>query len=79
MRPSPSLIAHMHNDLHCSCGPHLRASLPPCLGPQNHFLIATKTISAEVYVFDYSKHPSKPASGAGECRCLCRHRLWLGS
>ena len=27
-------------------------------------MIATKTISAEVYVFDYSKHPSKPASGA---------------
>jgi hypothetical protein len=31
---------------------------------QNHFMIATKTISAEVYVFDYSKHPSKPAAGA---------------
>ena len=46
--------------------------------PQNHFLIATKTISAEVYVFDYSKHPSKPAAGARECRCLCRHRLCLG-
>lgn len=29
--------------------------------PQNHFLIATKTVSANVYVFDYSKHPSKPA------------------
>ncbi|KAL6779612.1 NURF55 [Auxenochlorella protothecoides x Auxenochlorella symbiontica] len=29
--------------------------------PQNHFLIATKTVSADVYVFDYSKHPSKPA------------------
>lgn len=28
--------------------------------PQNNFIIATKTISAEVYVFDYSKHPSKP-------------------
>jgi hypothetical protein len=26
-------------------------------------MIATKTISAEVYVFDYSKHPSKPAAG----------------
>lgn len=31
--------------------------------PQNHFLIATKTVSADVYVFDYSKHPSKPAPG----------------
>ena len=28
--------------------------------PQNPFLIATKTISADVYVFDYSRHPSKP-------------------
>ncbi|EMS68082.1 WD-40 repeat-containing protein MSI1 [Triticum urartu] len=28
--------------------------------PQNSFIIATKTVSAEVYVFDYSKHPSKP-------------------
>lgn len=28
--------------------------------PQNQFLIATKTVSAEVYLFDYSKHPSKP-------------------
>jgi hypothetical protein len=29
--------------------------------PQNKFLIATKTPHADVYVFDYSKHPSKPA------------------
>lgn len=29
--------------------------------PQNTFVIATKTVSAEVYVFDYSKHPSKPS------------------
>lgn len=28
--------------------------------PQNPFIIATKTVNAEVYVFDYSKHPSKP-------------------
>ncbi|KAG2310857.1 hypothetical protein Bca4012_025362 [Brassica carinata] len=28
--------------------------------PQNPFLIATKTVNAEVYVFDYSKHPSQP-------------------
>ncbi|CAI7793922.1 unnamed protein product [Closterium sp. NIES-53] len=28
--------------------------------PQNPFLIATKTVSAEVFVFDYSRHPSKP-------------------
>jgi len=31
--------------------------------PQSPFLIATKTVSAAVYVFDYSKHPSKPAKG----------------
>lgn len=29
--------------------------------PQNPFLIATKTVSAEVFVFDYSKHDSKPS------------------
>eukprot|EP00955_Chlamydomonas_euryale_P113823 366237-Chlamydomonas_euryale.AAC.3 len=44
---------------------------PVCLAPppiaQNPFLIATKTISADVYVFDYSKHPSKPAPD-GKCR-----------
>lgn len=34
--------------------------------PQNPFIIATKTVSAEVYVFDYSKHPSKPPQ---EGRC----------
>ncbi|KAL6051479.1 Histone-binding protein RBBP4 or subunit C of CAF1 complex [Balamuthia mandrillaris] len=28
--------------------------------PQNHSMIATKTVSAEVYVFDYTKHPSTP-------------------
>ncbi|KAG1663769.1 hypothetical protein FOA52_011820 [Chlamydomonas sp. UWO 241] len=35
--------------------------------PQNPFLIATKAVSADVYVFDYSKHPSKPAAD-GVCR-----------
>ncbi|KAJ7544739.1 hypothetical protein O6H91_09G091100 [Diphasiastrum complanatum] len=34
--------------------------------PQNPFIIATKTVSAEVYVFDYSKHPSKPPQ-EGHC------------
>lgn len=34
--------------------------------PQNPFIIATKTVSAQVYVFDYSKHPSKPDPG-GKC------------
>uniref|UniRef100_A0A0D6QYT2 Histone-binding protein RBBP4-like N-terminal domain-containing protein n=1 Tax=Araucaria cunninghamii TaxID=56994 RepID=A0A0D6QYT2_ARACU len=33
--------------------------------PQNNFIIATKTVSAEVYVFDYSKHPSKPPQDGG--------------
>ena len=28
--------------------------------PQNPYLIATKSISAEAYIFDCSKHPSKP-------------------
>lgn len=35
--------------------------------PQDKFIIATKTISADVFVFDYSKHPSKP-SPDGVCR-----------
>jgi len=35
--------------------------------PQNPYLIATKSISSEVYVFDWSKHSSKPkANGAFE-------------
>lgn len=34
--------------------------------PFNKFLIATKTVCAEVYVFDYSKHPSKPLPD-GKC------------
>ncbi|GIL46834.1 hypothetical protein Vafri_3710 [Volvox africanus] len=40
--------------------------------PQDKFIIATKTISADVYVFDYSKHPSKPQSDG-----LCRPNLVL--
>lgn len=28
--------------------------------PQNPCIIATKTVSSDVYVFDYTKHPSKP-------------------
>eukprot|EP00250_Pteridium_aquilinum_P013719 c21529_g1_i2 orf=300-1604(-) len=31
--------------------------------PQNPAIIATKTVSAEVYIFDYTKHPSKPSQG----------------
>ncbi len=41
--------------------------------PQDKFLIATKTVSADVYVFDYSKHPSKaPADG------VCAEQLCAG-
>lgn len=32
--------------------------------PDNPCVIATKTISGEVHIFDYTKHPSQPASGA---------------
>ncbi len=35
--------------------------------PQNPFIIATKTVSADVNVFDYSKHTSKPAPD-GKCK-----------
>ncbi len=34
--------------------------------PQSPFIIATKTPSAEVLVFDYSKHPSRPGMFTGE-------------
>ena len=34
--------------------------------PQNACIIATKTPTADVLVFDYTKHPSKP----GELFCL---------
>ena len=39
--------------------------------PQNSFWIATKTVSGEVHVFDYSKHPSQPADDTvrPEIRC----------
>lgn len=30
--------------------------------PQNPYLIATKSPAAEIYVFDWSRHPSKPAA-----------------
>lgn len=40
--------------------------ITPRYMPQDQFVIATKTVSAEVYVFDYSKHPSKP-SPDGSC------------
>jgi len=35
--------------------------------PHNSTIIATKTVSSEVYVFDYTKHPSKPDSN-GKCQ-----------
>lgn len=34
--------------------------------PQNPCVIATKTPSSDVLVFDYTKHPSKPDPN-GEC------------
>ena len=34
--------------------------------PQNPYLIATKTVSNDVYVFDYTKHPTKPSTP--ECK-----------
>ncbi|CAM9097616.1 unnamed protein product [Heterosigma akashiwo] len=36
--------------------------------PQNPFLVATKSPSAQVYVFDVSKHPSAPPPGQTQCR-----------
>nr|XP_029132489.1 histone-binding protein RBBP7-like [Labrus bergylta] len=34
--------------------------------PQNPYIIATKTPSSDVLLFDYAKHPSKP-DPSGEC------------
>ena len=44
--------------------------------PQNPFVLATKTISADVYVFDYAKHPSKPPAEGG---CNPDIRLKVGA
>lgn len=35
--------------------------------PQNPYIIATKTPTSDVLVFDYTKHPSKP----GDSKVLC--------
>ncbi|KAF4797899.1 histone-binding protein RBBP4 [Turdus rufiventris] len=51
--------------------------------PQNSFIIATKTPSADVLVFDYIKHPSEPGKGHGKLlgkvatntigyKCMCK-------
>lgn len=40
--------------------------------PQNPCVIATKTPSSDVLVFDYTKHPSKPEP-SGECHPDLRH------
>ena len=42
--------------------------------PQNKLLIATKSPSADVLVFDYSKHPSKPRADEAN---LCKPNLRL--
>lgn len=36
--------------------------------PQNPDLIATKTVTGQVYIFDRTKHPSQPKTGDTECR-----------
>ncbi|KAF0724773.1 hypothetical protein AaE_009761 [Aphanomyces astaci] len=41
--------------------------------PQNDLIVATKTVSSDVYIFDISKHPSTPAEGSGcnpDFRCI---------
>ena len=47
-----------------------------CYKPQNPCIIATKTPSSDVLVFDYTKYPSKP-DPSGECNpdlCLRGHQ-----
>ena len=36
--------------------------------PQNPCIIATKTPTADVLVFDYTKHPSKPGMNSLQIR-----------
>ncbi len=38
--------------------------------PQSPFIIATKTPSAEVLIFDYSKHPSRPGKFPSSSCCF---------
>ena len=40
--------------------------------PQNPYLIATKTVTSDVYVFDYSKFPSQPPANS-----VCQPNLVL--
>ena len=44
--------------------------------PQNPCVIATKTPSSDVLVFDYTKHPSKP-DPSGECHPDLRWEAFL--
>lgn len=48
--------------------------------PQNNFVIATKSPSSSVYVFDYSKHPSFPADNIvrPQFRCTGHDREGYG-
>jgi len=40
--------------------------------PQNHFVVATKSPSADVLVFDWSKHPSRPADSSVRPLVRCK-------
>jgi WD40 repeat protein len=40
--------------------------------PQNYFLVGTKSPSADVLVFDWSKHPSKPADAVVRPLVRCK-------
>lgn len=35
--------------------------------PQNPFIIATKTTVGDAFIFDYTKHPSQPATPDEKC------------
>lgn len=48
--------------------------------PQNPCIIATKTPSSDVLIFDYTKHPSKPGLSFTLCfhlECLCSTRFFM--
>lgn len=50
----------MERNIDCFLNQYYETVNRACYMPQNPCIIATKTPSAGVLVFDYTKHPSKP-------------------
>ncbi|TRZ26444.1 hypothetical protein HGM15179_000601 [Zosterops borbonicus] len=59
-------LCFMERNIDCFLNQYYETVNRACDMPQNPCIIATKTPSADVLVFDYTKHPSKP-DPSGEC------------